>query len=106
MKVSLDVVKANEYNYLLASTQSNRLYPPAIYFMTPELKASLKSPKDRKETKKNEVSDHVVTKVKLKIPFDPQDPDKTFSQEVPVFKDGHPEDWCKWHMTFDNLVQM
>ena len=48
MKVSLDVVKANEYNYLLASTQSNRLYPPAIYFITQELKDSLKSPKDQK----------------------------------------------------------
>ena len=74
MKVSLDVVKANEYNYLLASTQSNRLYPPAIYFMMQELKDSLKSLKDRKAVQKNEVSDHEVMKVKLKIPFDPREP--------------------------------
>ena len=90
MKVNLDIVKANEYNYLLASAQSNRLYPPAIYFMTQELKDSLKNPKDRTK-KKDEVSEG-KTKIKLKIPFDPQYPDKTFTQEVEVFEDGTAEE--------------
>ena len=94
MKVSLNVVKANEFNSLLASQQSNRLYPPAIHFMMKKLRNSLKPIKDWKETK--EVSEKASSNIKLKGPFDPQIPEKTFSQEVSVFDEGLAKEWCKW----------
>lgn len=98
---TIELARANETNYLIAQTQSNRLYPPAIYFMTQQLKDSLKGEKSKPE----EVSDTEHT-VKLKIPFDYHYPEKTFTQEVKVFDDGTPEDWCKWRINFSNLVSL
>ena len=79
------------------------MYPPAMYFMTQQLKDSLKAPNERSKPEEVSGKEHTV---KLKIPFDYHYTEKTFTQEVKVFDDGTPEDWCKWRINFSNLVSL
>ena len=67
------------------------VYPPAIPFIK----------KKTKEPTKADKSKYIA----VEVPLGNRRTDKATEWFIPVFDDGTPEEWIKWRIQFDNLVE-
>lgn len=75
-------------------THEEKVWPPPIPFKPLDPKLKKKKADDKSDSRETRAFD---------VPFSQADTDNTCEFEVPVFEDGHPEEWVKWRVEVEDF---